>query len=195
MSDRQSKTTDQAQRWVFLIGFPGVGKTTIGKILAGRLGARFIDLDENLEKAMRKSITAVFREHGEKHFRSLERLQLMRLLSKGHGGVIALGGGAFQSTQVRDLARQHATTVYLSCTLRELYRRIGDTKHRPLLLVRPRRGETIRAASLRHMRELMVKRLQNYRRADFTVSTTGKTVPQIVDEILNILGNTYDKHD
>jgi shikimate kinase len=174
-------------KWIFLVGFSGSGKSTLGRTLASRLNWRFVDLDSHLEKQAGRSIATIFKTAGEAAFRRMERGSLRQLLTGRKRGVMALGGGAFESARVRALVRRRGISVYLSSSLRELYRRLKDGHDRPLLNVSLRAGETPRQARLRCMQKMLDRRLANYRRADFIVSTTGKTVNQSAAELLRLL--------
>jgi len=176
-------------KWIFLVGFSGSGKSTLGRALASRLRSRFIDLDASTEKRAGMPISEIFGTMGEAAFRRFEKESLLGLLADQKPGVMALGGGAFESARIRALTRRQGLSVYLSCSLRELHRRLGGKSDRPLLNVAPRPRETLGQARLRRMRELLNTRLANYRRADFIVSTTGKTKAQSTAELLRLLKN------
>lgn len=175
--------------WIFLVGFSGSGKSTLGRALASRLKCRFFDLDAYIEKRAGMSISRIFGTAGEAAFRRFEKEFLLGLLAGQKPGVVALGGGAFESAGIRALTQRRGVSVYLSCSLRELYRRLCNKSDRPLLNVVPHSRETLRQARLRRMRELLNTRLANYRRADFIVSTSDKTETQSAAELLRLLKN------
>lgn len=179
--------TRRNSRWIFLIGFSGSGKSTLGPRLAVRLGRQFCDLDTMIEKKTGKIIAEIFNEQGEPAFRKQELSELRRLVAGKSPGVIALGGGAFESPRVRELARQNGCTVYLSCAIRELYRRLGAVDNRPLLNVSISHGGTLRQVLLQRIRKLLNKRLANYRRADLILSTSNRTVAQSVAQLNRML--------
>ncbi len=172
---------------MFLIGFSGSGKTTVGPLLAARMKLPFNDLDSVIEKQSGRLVTDIFADSGEKVFRRMELTELKRLLSSGRGGVVALGGGAYENESIRDTAMNYGYTVYLSCSARELYRRLRTSEDRPLLRVTSRQGETVRQARMRRIKTLVKKRLANYCRADFIVSTTKRTPSQVVRHLQKIL--------
>ena len=100
-------------RHVALTGFMGSGKTTVGRVLAERLGRPFVDLDQELESRAGATIPDLFRTRGEASFRALEEEVACELLSRSESVVIALGGGTVVSEQVRSELRAHAFTVLL----------------------------------------------------------------------------------
>lgn len=177
------------RRRIFLIGFSGSGKSTLGRVLAAKLGYRFVDLDGLIEEYSQQSVAEIFAKRGEAAFRRLEKAQLKRALGPTRTQVIALGGGAFESADIRDMARNNGVTIFLSCSQRGLYRRLRNVGNRPLLEVRPHLNETPTQAKMRRMRQLLKKRLANYRTADLIVSTTGKSVAQSTRQLARLLKN------
>jgi shikimate kinase len=119
-------------RPVVLVGLMGAGKTSVGTRLAHLLGARFIDSDEEIERAANLSVPEIFERYGEAHFRSGERRVLARLLS-GPPAVIATGGGAFMDAETRALVGMRAVSVWLRAALEVLLQRTAGRSHRPLL--------------------------------------------------------------
>lgn len=179
----------RARKHIFLIGFSGSGKSTLGPVLAAKLRHRFVDLDVVIEKDTRQSISEIFEQRGEAAFRRLEMTQLKRVLESPRTKVIALGGGAFESAAIRSMARNNGVTVFLSCSQRELYRRLKKVGNRPLLEIRPRPDETPTQARMRRIRYLLKKRLANYRAADLILSTSGKSVAQSAGRLVRLLKN------
>jgi shikimate kinase len=175
-------------RWIFLVGFSGSGKSSVGRELAGRLGYRFVDLDKTIEKSSGQTINRIFDQSGEAAFRRMEIVALRRTLSRGRTGVVALGGGAFEQSTIREMANARGVTVFLGCSTRELYRRLKTSDDRPILKVSSCSGETVRQARLRRINTLRKKRLANYRRADLILSTTNKTVAQAAKRLHRLLG-------
>jgi shikimate kinase len=119
-------------RPVVLVGLMGAGKTSVGTRLAHLLGARFLDSDNEIERAANLSVPEIFERYGEAHFRSGERRVLARLLS-GPPAVIATGGGAFMDPETRALMHARAVSVWLRATLDVLLQRTAGRTHRPLL--------------------------------------------------------------
>src|SRR5437660_1222425 len=119
------------KRSIFLTGFMGSGKTTLGKILANRLQWEFIDLDELIIERAGRSIPEIFSEFGEAHFRLLER-EALRSLAARSPAVVALGGGVFVSDENRALVAEQGISIWLDCDLDEILKRLGNDKTRPL---------------------------------------------------------------
>ena len=117
---------------VVLVGAPGSGKTTVGELLAAHLEVAFRDTDADVEAAAGTSISDIFVEHGEPHFRALEKTAVRTALQE-HDGVLALGGGAVLDHDSRVLLKEHRV-VFLDVTIPEAARRVGLNRDRPLLL-------------------------------------------------------------
>ena len=116
---------------IYLIGMMASGKSTIGKILADRLGYEFIDMDAAIESEYEMSINEIFKVHGEIHFRHLERDFLVKL-SKQNNTVIATGGGTPIYHQGIDIMNRTGTVIWLKVSRCEIYHRLLKTSHRPL---------------------------------------------------------------
>ena len=159
---------------VALIGFMGCGKTTVGRLLAARLGYAFLDLDQWLERRRGRSIRQIFQESGEEAFRDLESSALRDLASRRRV-VIAAGGGA----PVREANRpffRGASTFYLEISFQEFLRRTTASQDRPLL---GRPPEELAA--------LFAGRLPVYREIGERVLSEGRTPAQVTEEILERL--------
>jgi len=115
-----------------LVGLMGVGKSTVGRRLAGRLGLPFADADTEIERAAGLSIAEIFDRYGEAYFRDGERRVIARLID-GKPKVIATGGGAFINDETRELILSRAIAVWLDADLDTLVERVGRRNHRPLL--------------------------------------------------------------
>ena len=108
----------------------GAGKTTVGKRVAKKLGWKFIDLDEEIERREQRSVAQIFQEQGEPHFRQLERVSLKRL-SGLNKSVIALGGGAFLDSENRALTEKTGLTVWLKVSFERVADRVKIDGTRP----------------------------------------------------------------
>ncbi|WEH42828.1 3-dehydroquinate synthase [Streptomyces sp. AM 2-1-1] len=161
---------------VVLVGPMGVGKSTIGELLAEQLGAPYRDTDADVVETAGKPISEIFFDEGEERFRELER-RAVREAVAGHSGVLALGGGAVLDADTRALLAGHAV-VYLSMDLEEAVKRVGLGAARPLLAVNPRR----------QWREMMELRRHLYEEvARVTVATDDRTPDDIARAIIDAL--------
>jgi shikimate kinase len=160
---------------IYLVGFMGCGKSTVGRALADELGWRFFDLDEEIEKAAGESITEIFEKRGEEEFRALETEALkkrVRDVRMGRPQVIALGGGAFTRQENFELATHHGVTIWLDTPLDVIERRIAEETHRPL------------ARDPVRLRALYEDRRQAYERADYRIETFDHEPGYVVSRIL-----------
>ncbi len=162
-----------ALRAVFLVGFMGSGKNTVGRELARRLGWDFLDLDAHIESRERQAIPSIFRIQGEPGFREAENAALRHLLATSihRDSVVALGGGTFVDPNNRALLRDWPT-VFLDAPIEDLWERSQQQG-----IERPLRGGRDQF-SLLH-----AQRLPFYRQAKLTVKTQGKTPATICSEI------------
>jgi shikimate kinase len=158
---------------VVLIGPPGSGKTTLGRLLAERLGVRFRDTDADIEAVAGKPVSDIFVEDGEERFRELEHEAVRRALAE-HDGVLSLGGGAVLHAETQTLLQgQHV--VYLQVGLSDAIQRVGLGSARPLLVLNPRS----------QLKKLMEERRPVYERlAVMTVVTDKREPDELADEIV-----------
>ena len=110
----------------------GVGKTTLGKIVAKKVGLKFIDTDANIEKNCLMRISEIFKRKGEEFFRLEEEKEVLKSLKESNS-VIALGGGAFIDKTIRDNILKNAVSIWLDADLKDLTKRIKWSNKRPLL--------------------------------------------------------------
>jgi shikimate kinase len=154
----------------------GAGKSTVGHLLAERLGKPLRDTDDDIVAAAGKPISDIFVDDGEDHFRALERAAVKTALET-HDGVLALGGGAVLAPETRELLKPHRV-VYLEVGLADAVSRVGLGVGRPLLAINPR-------ATLKH---LIDQRRPLYAEvATITVATDGRTPDDLAEEILKQL--------
>jgi len=165
-------------RSVVLIGMMGVGKSSIGRRLAGRLAVPFVDADTEIEKAADMSISDIFARHGEPYFRSGEARVIARLLENGPQ-VLATGGGAFMNESTRAAIKAKGVSIWLSAAYEVLLRRISKRKNERPMLHTDNPDET-----LRHLLEV---REPTYALADLTVQSREGPHDAIVAEIVSAL--------
>ena len=165
-------------RSIVLVGRMGVGKSSIGRRLAARLGVPFVDADAEIEKAAGMSIADIFARHGEADFRGGEARVIARLLDGGPQ-VLATGGGAVMNADTRAAIKAKGVSIWLSAEFEVLMRRINKRKNdRPLL-------QTADPAAT--LRELLVAREPVYAQADLTVQSREVPHDAIVSEIMTSL--------
>jgi shikimate kinase len=165
-------------RSIVLVGMMGVGKSSIGRRLAARLGVPFVDADSEIEKAACMSIADIFARNGEAYFRSGEARVIGRLLDGGPQ-VLATGGGAVMNADTRAAIKAKGVSIWLSAELDVLMRRINKRKDdRPML-------QTADPAAT--LRELLVAREPVYAQADLTVQSREVPHDAIVAEIMTAL--------
>lgn len=146
-------------RRVFLVGYMGAGKTTVGRLLAKRAGLTFIDLDHYIEGRYHKAVPAIFAEKGEEAFRDMER-RMLHEVAEFEDVLISTGGGSPCFFDNMAFMNTHGTTVYLKVSVEELANRLEVCKqNRPVL--KNRSGEELRA----FIRENLEKRLPFYSQA------------------------------
>ena len=175
-------------RHIVLIGFSGSGKTTVARLLAKRLTMRFIDIDVEIEREFRSDIASIFEKQGEKRFRDLEYRTIKRIFSKTRRrAVISLGGGAFVPQRNREVIQSSSMVIWLSCSAREIYRRLKSDKSRPLLSVKASKGITVRQATMKRIAILLSKRKQSFSLADIRISTSKRSPSAVVNEVIGRL--------
>ena len=127
-----------SEKHIFLVGPMGVGKTTIGKQLAGLLHRRFVDIDAEIEARCGADIPWIFDMEGEQGFRKRESKVLADIISNSSSSVIATGGGVVLSARNRKLIQASGHVIYLLASKEQLYDRMRRDKSRPLLQVEDR---------------------------------------------------------
>ena len=166
------------RRSIVLVGLMGVGKSSIGRRLAGRLSIPFVDADTEIEKAAGMSIADIFARHGEADFRNGEARVIARLLEAGPQ-VLAAGGGAFMNADTRAAMRAKAVSIWLSADIDVLMRRVSKRKNERPLLQTADLAETLR--------RLLAEREPIYALADITVKSRDVSHEAIVAEITTAL--------
>jgi len=162
---------------IVLVGVPGAGKTTVGKLLAKNMGRDFFDSDQVIESRAGKSVSDIFTQDGEPAFRKLEHDVIVELLDSNNV-VLALGGGSLGNDETRAKVKD-ATTVWLVAGLAQAVDRVGMNRNRPLLLGNVR-GQ---------LADLMAAREPFYKEVAAIAVDTSKLIPsEVVTEIVSELG-------
>jgi shikimate kinase len=165
-------------RPVFIIGFMGAGKSTVGAMVAARLGRPFVDLDGEIERETGHTATEVFAAEGEEGFRAAERAALEAVAHRP-GLVVACGGGVVTDEGSRTILRKSGSVVYLQVSSDEAIARVGsELSGRPLL----RGGDPAAAAALLRLRERLYETA-----ADIVVDTLHRTPEQVADEVVSLV--------
>jgi shikimate kinase len=172
--------TASRERSLLLAGMMGAGKTSVGRLLAQRLGWAFVDSDACVEQTQSRPIREIFALEGEARFRALEREALETLPASQ--AVVALGGGAVVDPATRKLLRAKGTLVWLDASPEALAKRLGAAGERPLLadLDGPERIE--------RLRQLRAERAVAYADSDLRVDTEGLSPEQVCAAVLCGLG-------
>ena len=174
-----NKRNHAPKKTIVLVGIMGAGKSTVGKILADRLGMQFIDADQEIEHAAGCTITDFFEKYGEVEFRKGEERVISRILA-GKPCVLATGGGAFMSEATRSLIRKIAISVWLRVSFEVLAKRLEKRSDRPLLQT---------ADPQRTLKALIKKRYPIYNDADFIVDAKNDGVDITVSKVVECLGD------
>ena len=161
---------------IYLVGFMGSGKSSIGRLLARKLGWKFVDLDREIERHEKQTIPEIFQAFGEPRFRELERLHLQRLSSERQV-VIALGGGTFTDEVNREVANSSGLTVWLKVSFATVVSRVKMDG------TRPKFGSVEQAEALYRSRESL------YRQARLHVEADDRSPALVVAELLGAIRN------
>lgn len=167
-------------RHVLLVGFMGSGKSSVGRLLANRLGAPFIDLDDRIAAEAGRAIPEIFQDDGEEAFRDRETASL-RTLAEEPPSIVACGGGAVLRPENRGLLRELGTVVYLQVDAEEAVRRCPTGTGRPLLANRSPED----VARLLESREPLYAEV-----ADLVVTTMGLSAAAVAEHIQRLLGGS-----
>lgn len=169
------------KKLVYLTGFMGCGKSTIGPILANTLGWGFYDLDRVIEQRVNKKVTEIFESEGEAFFRKLETETLTEL-SNLERCILSLGGGTIASDVNIDIIKKTGKIVYLYTSPENIYDRLKHKRDRPIFK-KENSGEVTRDEFITKIKLLMHQRAVYYEQADITFSTDERSVGITVDEI------------
>ncbi|MCX7024717.1 MAG: shikimate kinase [Spirochaetes bacterium] len=170
---------DGRERTIVLGGFMGTGKTTVGRIVADRLGRKFVDADLEIQAAEGLDAAAIFRERGEAAFRSAEA-RVCRELAGRSGLVVATGGGALLDPETLARFAESCLVIRLDCDPDGISRRIGGDASRPLL-----------ASGPDAVPRLLAGREAAYARMDLSVDTTRLSPEEAAEEVIRLWNQGY----
>jgi len=162
---------------IYLVGFMGSGKSTIGRLLAEQIGWHFVDLDAEIEAAEKMSIVEIFETRGEAEFRRVEREKLrehVRTIECGRPAVVALGGGAIVPAENYALLENNGVIIWLDCPLETVRRRVAPASHRPL------------ARDPVSFARLYEERRESYARADYCIPIQSDDPSVTVEAVLRL---------
>ena len=169
----------QNKKNILIVGMTGVGKTTIGRLLAKKLNKKFFDSDHEIELASGLRIPDFFAKFGEKEFRKLEKKIITKLLNQNKNIVLSTGAGFVSDTKFNEFVFSESLCIYLSAKIETLYQRlIGNIRNRPKL------NEGNLKENLNKMYEL---RTQEYIKAQIKIEVDELSIPDILTLILDSL--------
>lgn len=180
---------EHRNRRIYLTGFMGSGKSTLGPILANVLGFEFVDLDTAIAAREGKSVREIFRDQGEPYFRTKER-ETIAELSLRDGLIVSLGGGTLTDQDCLAIIKSTGILVYLKVPVEEIVRRLRNKTDRPMVLGPD--GERLNEEELRQrILQLLAQREPLYANADLTIFADqvrlGLTVDRLVKELSPLL--------
>jgi shikimate kinase len=159
---------------VYLVGFMGSGKSTVGRLVAERLELKFVDLDERIEEHEGQTVQEIFRDSGEQRFREIEA-EALRRVSTGSRKVVAVGGGTYANPENRNLIGRTGTAVYLEAALETILKRVEADGSRPLF------------SNLQQVRTLYEERLPSYQMAPVRIAIEGLGPDEVAELVVGSL--------
>ncbi len=159
---------------IYLIGFMGAGKSTVGRHLAEKMGRKFIDVDDLIERREGRPISMIFQANGELYFRSVERL-CIKEVAKTKSAVIALGGGAFIDPENRAVLEDSGLTVWLKVSFAKASDRVKIGRTRPNFV------------NIEEARKLYDARQEYYALAKLHIATDDRPPAAVADELLRTI--------
>ena len=186
----QSGVFNLASKRIFLLGYMGAGKTTLGKVLAKRLGLFFFDLDAYIENRYCKSVSDLFAERGEDAFRQIEQ-RMLHEIGEFENVLISTGGGTPCFFDNMRYMKEQGTTIFLCVSVDELLSRLKLVKRtRPLL--KEKNAEELRA----FIKEGLVRRISYYEQAEVIIDAelmyTKEDVERLSEKVITLLPQTED---
>lgn len=161
---------------LYLVGFMGTGKSTVGRQLAKQMNFQFVDSDQEIERVQGKPVSAIFAEQGEAAFRTMER-EFVERGHPAHGCVVACGGGLVVPPGMLELLRHRGIVICLHAPIETIIERIMHTTHRPLLQAED---------PAQRLRDLYAQREALYRRTGTMVLTDRRPLREIAAHVLRV---------
>ncbi len=180
---RRTPHAGRLKKTVVMVGMMGAGKTAVGRALAARLRAPFLDSDAEIEKAANRTVPEIFERDGEAFFRDKESQVISRLLD-GERCVLSTGGGAFLAQRNREMISARGVSLWLNAELPVLWNRVKHKDTRPLLRTADPRAT---------LEEIFNRRVPIYSGADLSVVSDGHaSIEQMVDRVVAVLATRPD---
>jgi len=173
---------------VYLTGFMGAGKSTVGPILANVLGWDYFDLDKIIEEHTGKKISEIFAESGDQYFRKIESEKLKEI-STGNNIIISLGGGTIAAGDNLDFIKKNGRIIYLKTSIESVYKRLIYKNDRPLLKINELNAP--REEILKKIDSVYKAREPFYLQADFVIETENIPIGKTVDQLAKIINNNF----
>jgi shikimate kinase len=170
---------------IFLTGFMGSGKTTIGKKIARQINWPFYDCDQEIEKQTHRRIPEIFKQEGEQQFRTYEQHVIAELAGREQSAVIALGGGALMEDRNLETVKRHGRLIYLKTHPDQIWQRVRYNQNRPLL--NRERKFLSKEEFDRKVPALLADREKGYLQADLIIDCGYKKADMIAELIINQL--------
>jgi shikimate kinase len=170
---------------IYLTGFMGSGKSTIGPILANTLGWDFYDLDSIIEQKEDKKISRIFEENGEDYFRNLEK-EILKDLAGREKVIVALGGGTITNQENIDFLKKSGNIIYIKISAESAYKRLRFKRDRPILL----RNGTVNLSKdefIGKIQQLLSDRNKYYEQADIIIETDNLPIGVTIDKIAKVI--------
>ncbi len=160
---------------IYLVGFMGSGKSTVGRILAKKLDRKFVDIDTEIEKEQNKKIKDIFADKGEAYFRQLEKEKIEEFTKK-KGCIVSTGGGLGADKNNMELMKKTGKVVWLDVDLEEILKRCSNDKNRPLL-----------NQPIEDLKKLYNQRKEVYSLAHIHINTSNQLPEQIAEKVISEL--------